>query len=165
YKIYSPRWHHRNPGLPMLLALEKGGYQSRRFTSMGHTQAGALLNSWRSPTFIRIGSVRIGNMADAARLSLLLGSYATGLRLIFSYCYADWCVRPCQTLAIRLRQTAHMYSDLFYSFTIGSVGAILFLLVDKYDEGPLAHLLKFLILFVAGVAILHKLQPYGLALF
>jgi len=29
----------------------------------------------------------------------------------------------------------------------------------------LAHLLKFLILFVAGVAILHKLQPYGLALF
>ena len=29
-------------------------------------------------------------------------------------------------------------------------------------EGPLARLLKFLILFVAGVAILHKLQPYGL---
>jgi hypothetical protein len=29
-----------------------------------------------------------------------------------------------------MRQTAHMYSDLFYSFTIGSVGAILFLLVD-----------------------------------
>jgi hypothetical protein len=104
-------------------------------------------------------------MAYAAHLSSLLGSHATGRRLIFSYCYADWCVRPCQTLAIRLRQTAHMYSDLFYSFTIGSVGAILFLLVDKYDEGPLAHLLKFLILFVAGVAILHKLQPYGLALF
>jgi hypothetical protein len=58
-----------------------------------------------------------------------------------------------------------MYSDLFYSLTVGSVGAILFLLVDKYDEGPLAYLLKFLILFVAGVAILHKLQPYGLALF
>jgi F0F1-type ATP synthase assembly protein I len=59
-----------------------------------------------------------------------------------------------------------MYSDLFYSFIIGLVGAILFLLVDKYEpEGPLARLLKFLILFVAGVAILHKLQPYGLALF
>jgi hypothetical protein len=29
----------------------------------------------------------------------------------------------------------------------------------------MARLLKFLILFVAGVAILHKLQPYGLALF
>ena len=58
-----------------------------------------------------------------------------------------------------------MYSDLFYSFTVGSVGAILFLLVDKHDVGPLAHLLKFLILFVAGAAILHKLQPYGLALF
>jgi hypothetical protein len=32
-------------------------------------------------------------------------------------------------------------------------------------RGPLARLLKFLILFVAGVATLHKLQPYGLALF
>ena len=59
-----------------------------------------------------------------------------------------------------------MYSDVLYSFTIGFVGAILFLLVDKYEpEGPLARLLKFLILFVASVAILHKLQPYGLALF
>jgi hypothetical protein len=62
--------------------------------------------------------------------------------------------------------TGHMYSDVLYSFTIGFVGAILFLLVDKYEpEGPLARLLKFLILFVAGVTILHKLQPYGLALF
>jgi hypothetical protein len=51
-------------------------------------------------------------------------------------------------------------------FSIGFVGAILFLLVDKYEpEGPLARLLKFLILFVAGVAILHKLLSYGLALF
>ena len=59
--------------------------------------------------------------------------------------------------------TGHMYSDVLYSFTIGFVGAILFLLVDKYEpEGPLARLLKFLILFVAGVAILHKLQPYSL---
>ena len=56
--------------------------------------------------------------------------------------------------------TGHMYSDVLYSLTIGFVGAILFLLVDKYEpEGPLARLLKFLILFVAGVAILHKLQP------
>ena len=62
--------------------------------------------------------------------------------------------------------TRHMYSDVLYSFTIGFVGAILFLLVDKYEpEGPLARLLKFLILFVAGVAILHKLLSYGLALF
>ena len=59
-----------------------------------------------------------------------------------------------------------MYSDLLYSFIVGIVGAILFLLVDKYEpEGPLARLLKFLILFVAGVAILHKLKPYGPALF
>jgi hypothetical protein len=59
-----------------------------------------------------------------------------------------------------------MYSDWFYSFLIGLVGAILFLLVGKYEpEVSMARLLKFLILFVAGVAILHKLQPYGFALF
>jgi hypothetical protein len=53
-----------------------------------------------------------------------------------------------------------------YSLIIGVVGAILFLLVDRYEpNGPMARLLKFRILFVAGVAILHKLQPYGLALF
>jgi len=40
--------------------------------------------------------------------------------------------------------TGHIYSDVLYSFTIGFVGAILFLLVDKYEpEGPLARLLKF----------------------
>jgi hypothetical protein len=62
--------------------------------------------------------------------------------------------------------TGYVYSDVLYSFTIGFAGAILFLLVDKYEpDGPMARLLKFLILFVAGVAILHKLQPYGLALF
>ena len=39
-----------------------------------------------------------------------------------------------------------MYSDLFYSFTISFLGAILFLLVDKYEpEGALAGLLKFLV--------------------
>ena len=59
-----------------------------------------------------------------------------------------------------------MYSDVIYSFVIGFVGAALFLLVDKHEaDGPMARLLKFLILFVVGVAILHKLQPYGLALF
>jgi hypothetical protein len=59
-----------------------------------------------------------------------------------------------------------MYSDVIYSFAIGFVGAILFLLVDKHEpDGPMARLLKFLILFVASVAILQKLQPYGLALF
>ena len=74
--------------------------------------------------------------------------------------------RWCHALTTRLRQLAHMYSDLLYSFIIAFVGAILFLLVDRYEpEGLLARLLKFLILFVAGVAIMHKLQPYGLALF
>ena len=59
-----------------------------------------------------------------------------------------------------------MHSDWFYSFIIGFVGAILFLLVDKYEpEASMSRLLKFLILFVAGVAILHKLRPCGFALF
>jgi hypothetical protein len=53
---------------------------------------------------------------------------------------------------------------VIYSFAIGFVGAILFLLVDKHEpDGPMARLLKFLILFVASV--LHKLQPHGLTLF
>ena len=55
-----------------------------------------------------------------------------------------------------------MYSDVLYSLFNGFVGAILFLVVDKYEpEGALARLLKFLILFVAGVAILHRLQREG----
>jgi hypothetical protein len=60
-----------------------------------------------------------------------------------------------------------MNPDLFYAFTIAFVGATLFLLVDKYErDGPVARLLKFLVLFVAGVAIAHKLQPmFGFALF
>ena len=63
-------------------------------------------------------------------------------------------------------EPTRMYSDVVYSFAIGFVGAILFLLVDKHEpDGPMARLLEFLIPFVAGVAILHKLQPYGLALF
>ena len=49
---------------------------------------------------------------------------------------------------------------------IRSLGAILFVMVDKYEpDGPMARLLKFLVLFVSGVAILHKLKPWGLALF
>ena len=51
-------------------------------------------------------------------------------------------------------------------FVIAFVGAILFLLVDKYEpDGLMARLLKFLVLFVAAVAIMHKLQPFGLSLF
>ena len=52
------------------------------------------------------------------------------------------------------------------SFVIAFVGAILFWLVDKYEpDGLMARLLKFLVLFVAAVAIMHKLQPFGLSLF
>ena len=52
------------------------------------------------------------------------------------------------------------------SFVIAFVGAILFLLVDKHEgDGLIARLLKFLVLFVASVAIWHKLQPFGLSLF
>jgi hypothetical protein len=51
------------------------------------------------------------------------------------------------------------------SFVIAFVGATLFLLVDKCErEGPMARLLKFLVLFVARIV--HKLQPmFGFALF
>jgi hypothetical protein len=62
---------------------------------------------------------------------------------------------------------AHIMSyDMIYSFAIGAVGgAIMFLLVDKFEpEGPMARL-KALVLFVSAVAILHRLQPYGFTLF
>jgi hypothetical protein len=59
-----------------------------------------------------------------------------------------------------------MYSDVIYSFGIGFGGAILFLLVDKYEKNMIvANLLKFLVLAVSGLAILHKLRPFGFALF
>jgi hypothetical protein len=59
-----------------------------------------------------------------------------------------------------------MYSDVIYSFGIGFGGAILFLLVDKYKKNMIvANLLKFLVLAVSGLAILHKLRPFGFALF
>ena len=42
----------------------------------------------------------------------------------------------------------------------------MFVLVDKYEpEGPMARILKFLVLLVSSVAIMHKLQPYGLGCF
>jgi hypothetical protein len=60
-----------------------------------------------------------------------------------------------------------MKPDIIDALIIGFIGAALFLFVDKYErEGPIARLLKFLVLFVAGVAILHKLQPlFGIELF
>jgi hypothetical protein len=40
------------------------------------------------------------------------------------------------------------------------------LLVDKYERSrAMAGLLKFLVLFVSGVVIMHKLSAYGLSLF
>jgi hypothetical protein len=60
-----------------------------------------------------------------------------------------------------------MNPDIIDALIIGFIGAALFLFVDKYErEGPMARLLKFLVLFLAGVAIVHKLQPmFELALF
>lgn len=61
-----------------------------------------------------------------------------------------------------------MYSDVIYSFGIGIGfgGAILFLLVDQYEKDKVvASLLKFMVLAVSGLAILHKLRPFGFALF
>lgn len=59
-----------------------------------------------------------------------------------------------------------MNSALFYSFTVGFAGAALFLFVDRYERDvTVAALLKFLVLFVGSLAILHKLKPFGLAIF
>jgi hypothetical protein len=53
-----------------------------------------------------------------------------------------------------------------YSVIIGFVGAALVLFVDKFDpDVMMAKSLKFFLLVVGGVAILHKLQPFGLVLF
>ena len=49
---------------------------------------------------------------------------------------------------------------------IGFAGAVLFLLVDKYETDEMvANLLKFLVLGVSTVAILHKLEPLGIEWF
>jgi hypothetical protein len=56
-----------------------------------------------------------------------------------------------------------MYSDVIYLFGIGIGGAILFLLVDKYEKNAVAaNLLRFSILAVSGLAIVHKLLGFNL---
>jgi hypothetical protein len=49
----------------------------------------------------------------------------------------------------------------------GCAGACLFLFVEEYEPaGPMANLLKLLVLVVTGAVIVHKLQPlFGLTLF
>ena len=55
---------------------------------------------------------------------------------------------------------------LIYSFAIGFVGAILFLLVDRYEKNTVAaNLLKLVALVILSLAILHKLRPFGVAPF
>jgi hypothetical protein len=60
-----------------------------------------------------------------------------------------------------------MNPDFIDALIIGFIGAVLFLFVDKYEhDGSMANLLKFSLLVIGGVAILHKLQPLlGIALF
>jgi hypothetical protein len=59
-----------------------------------------------------------------------------------------------------------MYYDFVYSLIISFTGAILFLFVDRFEPNhTIAGLLKFLVLFVSSVAIMHRLRPYGLSLF
>lgn len=59
-----------------------------------------------------------------------------------------------------------MCSDLIYSFGIGFGGALLFLLVDRYEKDKVvASLLRFMVLAVSGLAILHRLRLFGFALF
>jgi hypothetical protein len=55
-----------------------------------------------------------------------------------------------------------MYSDVTYAFGFGLGSAILFLLVDKYEKnGVVGNLLKFSVLAVSGLAILHKLLGFN----
>jgi hypothetical protein len=59
-----------------------------------------------------------------------------------------------------------MHSDVIYSFGIGFGGAILFLLVDKYEKDVVvAVLLKAMVFTISGVAILHRLRTFGISLF
>jgi hypothetical protein len=49
-----------------------------------------------------------------------------------------------------------------YAFGFGLGSAILFLLVDKYEKnGVVGNLLKFSVLAVSGLAILHKLLGFN----
>jgi hypothetical protein len=57
------------------------------------------------------------------------------------------------------------YDDLLYSLIIGFAGAALFLLVDRLESNrAMGGLLKFLVLFVSGVVIMHRLRSYGILL-
>jgi hypothetical protein len=59
-----------------------------------------------------------------------------------------------------------MFDDFVYSFVICFIAASLFVFVDRLEPNrAMAGLLKFLVLFVSGVAVMHKLRPYGLSLF
>jgi len=57
---------------------------------------------------------------------------------------------------------------LIEALIIGFVGAVLFVAVDRFERnGPMANFLKFLVLVIGAVAVLHKLGPtlLGIALF
>ena len=59
-----------------------------------------------------------------------------------------------------------MSPNVIYSFVIGFVGAILFLLVDRHEKNNVAaNLLKLVVLVISSLAILHKLLPFGVAPF
>jgi hypothetical protein len=58
------------------------------------------------------------------------------------------------------------YDDFLYSLIISFAGAALFLLVDRLEPNrAMGGLLKFLVLFVSGVVIMHRLRSYGISLF
>ena len=59
-----------------------------------------------------------------------------------------------------------MSPAFIYSFAIGFVGAVLFLLVDKFERNSVvANLLKFLLLVVSSVAIFTDYNPSELRCF
>ena len=46
-----------------------------------------------------------------------------------------------------------------YALSIASLAAVLFVLLDRYDCGAIADILKFLVLAVGLLTIVHKLLP------
>jgi hypothetical protein len=59
-----------------------------------------------------------------------------------------------------------MFFDFAYSFAISIAGAILFLLVDRYERNHIwGATLKFWVVFVSSVIVMERLGPYWLSLF
>ena len=115
----------------------------------------------------RCGALKSRSAARFVRCLNLPATFAL-LLLDNSYHHAEW-LTPASFRGTsgnsqhpNRQAAARMYRDFAYSLFISFAGAILFLLVDRLEHnGPVASSLKFLILFVSSVVIMHRLRPYG----